>query len=174
MKINNFEVECELEVADAETLTGWFEVPSLPHTRYTIEINVGLLVGEALHAQKLAHYVELGEICGTCGVSKDQFPRCEIEGCEEIVKLAAAAESQILESTQEERDELNAEIAAGGDPEADHEKAAEVPNTDGTASDDDAPAAETEKVLMPDGDIEPVLPADVAGSDDHAAQDAEP
>lgn len=170
MKINGFEVECDLNWSPEAVITGWFEVPSIPHTRYTIEIDV-----EGMRIQKeaaelgardaaLQAQVDAGEICGTCGEPTDDWPLCEIEGCPHAV---------IVEATQEERDALNAEIEAGGDPEADHEqaKSAEVPNTDGTASDDDAPVVEEETVLMPDGEVAPVLPADVAGSDDHADPD---
>jgi len=39
MKINNFDVECELAFDEDGILTGWFETPALPHVRYTLEID---------------------------------------------------------------------------------------------------------------------------------------
>lgn len=47
MKINKFDIMCELAVDENGMLTGWFETPATPHVRYDVEIDLGPLIEEA-------------------------------------------------------------------------------------------------------------------------------
>jgi len=54
MKINKFEVECELYVSDDGVVTGWFKAPAAPHEKFTIELDLDLILDDELEVEEIA------------------------------------------------------------------------------------------------------------------------
>lgn len=60
MKINKFEVACELHISEEGILSGSFKLPAPPHTQYTLEINVEELARAQFDASEEVEEIEPG------------------------------------------------------------------------------------------------------------------